>query len=133
MISERAFCHFCLHNPFLRTVVTDKCCCTVFKKLLLPGIKNPGLKLIFVTQVRHCNVLDQVATQNGNLFFRAVVVTFFFMDFPPFVVVYHKRTKSPIHAEPKQLLNLKISNNGIQFGSHVLKPFRTRLYLSTTF
>ena len=24
------------------------------------------------------------------------------MDFPPFVMVYHKRTKSPIHAEPKQ-------------------------------
>ena len=24
------------------------------------------------------------------------------MDFPPFVMVYHKQTKSPIHAEPKQ-------------------------------
>ena len=24
------------------------------------------------------------------------------MDFPPFVFVYHKRTKSPIHVEPKQ-------------------------------
>jgi len=22
------------------------------------------------------------------------------MDFPPFVMVYHKQTKSPIHAEP---------------------------------
>jgi hypothetical protein len=26
------------------------------------------------------------------------------MDFPPFVIVYHKRTKSPIHAEPKHNL-----------------------------
>jgi len=26
------------------------------------------------------------------------------MDFPPFVIVYHKRTKSPIHDEPKQVL-----------------------------
>ena len=25
------------------------------------------------------------------------------MDFPPFVIVYHKRTKSPIHAEPKHV------------------------------
>jgi hypothetical protein len=24
------------------------------------------------------------------------------MDFPPFVMVYHKQTKCPIHAEPKQ-------------------------------
>ncbi|MBU4394834.1 MAG: hypothetical protein KKD78_07370, partial [Proteobacteria bacterium] len=29
---------------------------------------------------------------------------FFRMDFPPFVIVYHKRTKSPIHAEPKHYL-----------------------------
>jgi len=27
------------------------------------------------------------------------------MDFPPFVFVYHKQTKSPIHAEPKQLFD----------------------------
>src|SRR5689334_23109117 len=27
------------------------------------------------------------------------------MDFPPFVMVYHKRTQSPIHAEPKQYDN----------------------------
>jgi hypothetical protein len=26
------------------------------------------------------------------------------MDFPPFALVYHKRTKSPIHAGPKQSL-----------------------------
>jgi len=24
------------------------------------------------------------------------------MDFPPFAIVYHKRAKSPSHAEPKQ-------------------------------
>ena len=28
---------------------------------------------------------------------------FFFMDFPPLMMVYHKRVKSPIHAEPRQL------------------------------
>jgi hypothetical protein len=26
------------------------------------------------------------------------------MDFPPFVMVYHKRTQSPIHAEPKHIM-----------------------------
>jgi hypothetical protein len=34
---------------FLRTVVTDKCSCSVFKKLLLPVIEDPGLKMILVT------------------------------------------------------------------------------------
>jgi hypothetical protein len=29
------------------------------------------------------------------------------MDFPPLVVVYHKQTKSPIHAEPKHLIVVK--------------------------
>jgi transposase InsO family protein len=30
------------------------------------------------------------------------------MDFPPLVIVYHKRTKSPIHAEPKHLIHWEL-------------------------
>jgi hypothetical protein len=36
-------------DTFLRSAVTDKCCGSVLKKLLLPDIENPGLKVILVT------------------------------------------------------------------------------------
>ena len=40
------------------------------------------------------------------------------MDFPPFVFVYHKRAKSPIHVEPKQdhvIQNWMRNRNTIEF------------------
>ena len=53
--------NFDFFNTFLRAAVTQKCCCSVLKKLLLPAIEDPGLKLILVTQVGYCNMLDQVS------------------------------------------------------------------------
>lgn len=62
-------------DTFLRAIFTDKCCCSVLEKLLLPDVEYLRLKLILVTQVRHRYMLDQVTSQNGDLLFRGVIVT----------------------------------------------------------
>jgi len=51
-------------GTLLRTVITDKNCGSVLKKLLLADVEYHGLKLIFVTQVGYRYMLDQVTAQN---------------------------------------------------------------------
>jgi hypothetical protein len=51
------------------------------------------------------------------------------MDFPPFVMVYHKRTKSPIHAEPKHFQFIPKARLGIRhyYGYAILIPVSSEI------
>src|SRR3954467_11104254 len=56
---------------------------SVFEELLLPTVEGGRLESQFVAQLRDRHLLDQMSSQDGNLFFRRVVLAFFLHAFSP--------------------------------------------------
>ena len=58
-----------------------KCGRAVFEKLLLPAIEHRGFQAQIIAQLRNPRPVQQMPSQNGNLLFSGVVLSFFLHAF----------------------------------------------------
>ena len=57
--------------------------CAVFEELLLPAVEDRGLQSDFIAELRDRLLLKQMPPQNGDLFFRRVVLPLLLHAFSP--------------------------------------------------
>src|SRR5215470_3865552 len=69
----------------------------VLEELLLPAVEDRGLESVLATQFRDRNLLQQMPPQDGNFFFRRIVLPLLLHAFAP--IILNGGTLSPFPAE----------------------------------
>src|SRR5208282_4263338 len=66
-----------LFDTLILSFVFYKCYSTILEKLLLPSVKDLGLQLILLTEIRDRSSLHQVPFKNENFLLRGVISSYF--------------------------------------------------------